>query len=124
MTDQEPNLAQMKSDATREYNLIQFQNANLTTYVKKCFNLVERFKEEYNQSSSLLLHQAATEVMTFYNWAKDQLEALEGSMNKFFNLTSQTQQGNNWGLIGDLQVDVEVYSQSFEDIKGKNIKIF
>ena len=27
-------------------------------------------------------------------------------------------------IIGDLQVSVEVYSQSFKDIKGKNIEIF
>ena len=121
MTDQEPNTAQMKSDATREYNLMKFQKANLTKYVKKCLNLVERFKEEYNQSSSPLLHQAATEVITFYDRATEQLEKLEGSMNKFLNLTSMTFEGDDAELdktIDDIQTAVEQYSQSVDDIKS------
>ena len=72
---------------------MKFQKANLTKYIKKCLSLVEQFKEEYNQDSSPLLHQAATEVITFYDRAMEQLEKLEGSMDKFLNLTSLTFEG-------------------------------
>ena len=127
MTYQEANTAQMKSEATREFNSMKFQKANLTKNVKKCLKLVEVFREENNQSSSPLLNQAATDVMTFYNRAKEQLEALEESMDKYLSLTSLTHEGTDAELdkiIEDLQTAIEVYSQSVDDIKTKNNEIF
>ena len=88
---------------------------------------MEDFREENNHDSSPLLNQAATDVKTLYNRAKNQLEVLEGSMEKYLDLTSQTHTGSDAKLdkiIGDLTASVEVYSKSFEDIKGKNIEIF
>ena len=125
MTDPS-TLAEMRSEATRELNGMKYQKACLTKYVNKCLKLVEDFREENNHSSPLV-HQAATDIMTFYNWAKNQLEVLEGSIEKYLDLTSQTHTGSDAELdeiIGDLTVSVEVYSKSFEDIKGTNIEIF
>ena len=85
---------------------------------------MEDLREENNDGSSPLLNQAATDIMTFYNWAKNQLEVLEGSIEKYLDLTSQTHTGSDAELdeiIGDLTVSIEVYSKSFKDIKGTNI---
>ena len=105
---------------------MKYQKACCTKYVNKCLKLVEDFREENNHSSPLL-NQAATDLMTFYNRAKNQLEVLEGSMEKYLDLTSQTHTGSDAELdkiIGDLTASVEVYSKSFKDIKGTNIEIF
>ena len=48
-------------------------------------------------------------------------------MDKYLDLTLQTHVGSEADLekiIGDLQVIVDVYSKSFEDMKDKNIDIF
>ena len=75
MTDQ--STAEMSSEATRELNGMKFKKANVTKYVNKCLKLVEVFRGEQTQGNSPLLKQAATDVMTFYNRAKDHLEELE-----------------------------------------------
>ena len=65
--------------------------------------------------------------MTFYNRAKDQLEELEESMDKYLRLSSLTHEGSDAELdklIVDNQAAIEVYSLTFENIKGQNIKIF
>ena len=118
--------AQMRSEATRELNGMKYQKACLTKYVNKCLKLVEDFREENNHSSPLL-NQAATDVMTFYNRAKDLLEELEESMKKYFRLSSLTHEGSDSDLdklIVDNQAAIEVYSLTFENIKGQNIEIF
>ena len=65
--------------------------------------------------------------MTLYNRAKGQLEELEESMDKYLRLSSLTHEGSDAELdklIVDNQAAIEVYSLTFENIKGQNIEIF
>ena len=92
MTDQSTP-AEMRSEATRELKGIKFKKANVTRNVNKCLKLVEVFRVEKSQENSPLLKQLATDAMTHYNRAKDSLEDLEESMDKFLRLSSLTHDG-------------------------------
>ena len=92
MTDQS-TAAEMRSKATRELKGIKFKKGNVTRNVNKCLKLVEVFRGETSQDNSPLLKQSATDVMTLYNRAKDSIEDLEASMNKYLRLPSLTHDG-------------------------------
>ena len=62
--------------------------------------------------------------MTLYNQAKDSIEDLKESMEKYLRLSPLTQEGPDAELdklIVDNQAAIEVYSLTFENIKGQNI---
>ena len=89
--------------------------------------MVEVFRGEKSQENSPLLKQSAQDIMTHYNWAKDSLEDLEESMEKFLRLSSLTHDGPETELqelIDDSLAAIEVYSTTFENIKGLNTEIF
>ena len=123
MTDQS-EIVMMRSEATRELNGIKFKKANVTRNVNKCLKLIEGFRGEQTQGNSPLLKQSAEDVMTLHNRAKDSLEDMEEGMENSLRLSSLTHEGSEMELqelIDDSLAAIEVYSQTFEDIKGKNI---
>ena len=125
MTDQS-EIAKMRSEATRELNGMKFKKANVTRNVNKCLQLVEVFRGEKSQTNSPLLKQSAEDVMTHYNRAKDSLEDLEESMDKYLRLSSLTHGGPGielQELIDESLAAIEVYSTTFENIKGSNAEI-
>ena len=126
MAEMEPNVAQMKSEAVRVHNLMRFHKSILTKYVNKCLILVEQFKQEQNSTSSPLLVQAASEVITFHERTTDQLGRLEGKMHKFLDLTMQTFEGDDESEL-DKKIDenstqMDKYSKAVDDIKTNNIE--
>ena len=126
MTDQS-EIAKMRSEATQELNSMKFKESNVTRNVNKCLKLVEVFKGEKTQVNSPLLKQSAEDVMTHYNRAKVSLEDLEESMEKCLRLSWLTHDGPEIDLqelIDDSLAAIEVYSTTFENIKGLNTEIF
>ena len=89
--------------------------------------MIDVFRGEQTQGNSPLLKQSAEDVMTLYNQAKDSLEDLEESLKNYLRLSSLTHEGSDvelQELIDDSLAAIEVYSQTFENIKALNIEIF
>ena len=92
MTDQSTP-AEIRSEVIRELIGIKFKKANVTRNVNKCLKFIEVFRGEQTQGNSPLLKQSATDIMTLYNQAKDSIEDLEESMDKYLRLSSLTHEG-------------------------------
>ena len=126
MTDQS-EIAKMRSEANCELNGMKFKKATVTRNINKCLKLVEVCKGE-SQINSPLLKQSAEDVMTHYNRAQGSLRELEESMEKFLSLSSHTHDDEDeddlQDLIDESLAAIEVYSTTFDNIKGLNDEIF
>ena len=121
-------MVSMRAEAARVNNLMQVQKITVTKNVTKCLHLLDLLKKDQNSGSSPLLVQSASEVITFHGRTTDQLNRLEGNMQRFLDLSVQTFTGDDESeldrKIEDISTQMDKYTKTVDCIRTNNIENF